>query len=359
MKWLKNFIAPRFFKAAVYEEFGKPSEVIKVMSHSIPDELPLDHLLVKMHASSVNPSDLLTIRGIYAHRTYLPKVAGFEGVGTVVADQNDNRDEYIGKRVLALKGIGTWQEYNIIPASEAVIVPEAISNIYAAQLYINPLTVWVMLTQKLQITSGDWLLINAGNSACGYIIASLAKAWNFNLISIVRREEAKIKLQELGVKYIINSSDEDLYLKVQEYIGHPQVDFALDAIGGKIGNDLASLVRPGGKILQYGLMSGQPLQSDFFYTVNLKSINFEFFHLREWVYNIEPSLRASVFQEMIEAFVTLRVQLPNSCKFMLEDINIALEKAEQNERDYKVILTFDCESLVDNPVLLSGEEGII
>jgi len=357
MKWLKNFTAPSSFKAAVYEEFGKPSEVVKVISHSMPNELPLDHLLVKMCASSVNPSDLLTVRGVYAHRTHLPKVAGFEGVGIVVADQDDNRDEYLGKRVLALKGIGTWQEYNIVPASEAVTVPEAISNIYAAQLYINPLTVWVMLTQKLQITSGNWLLIDAGNSACGYIIASLAKTWNFNLISIVRREQAKIKLQELlGVKYVINTSNEDLYLKVQEYTGTSQIDFALDAVGGKIGNDLADLVKPGGKILQYGLMSGEPLQEDFFYKVNQKSIRFELFHLREWVYNEELSSRANVFQEMIKEFVESNIQLPDSCEFTLDSINTALEKAEQNERDYKVIVTFDCVDLAENAVLLSGEE---
>lgn len=164
---MKNYLTlPITYKALIYSSFGRPSEVLKVTHLEMPHPSG-DEVLVKMLKASVNPSDLLTIRGTYASRTQLPKIAGFEGVGIVQEVGDPDNDNLIGKRVLALKGRGTWQEYNIIPACEAVLVPEEISNNLAAGLYINPLTCYLMLKEKLNAHEGNTVLINAGNSACG------------------------------------------------------------------------------------------------------------------------------------------------------------------------------------------------
>lgn len=40
-------------------------------------------VLVKVHASPVNPSDLMFIQGLYGFRKPLPATPGFEGSGTV------------------------------------------------------------------------------------------------------------------------------------------------------------------------------------------------------------------------------------------------------------------------------------
>ncbi len=135
---MRNFNLPQTYKAIMYNLFGNPSEVLKIVRLEVPT--PLDNeLLVQMHACAINPSDLLTIRGRYSYRAEFPKIAGFEGVGTVRAAGNSNNNYLVGKRVLALKGKGTWQEYNIIPVQEAVLIPNKIDNRTAAQLYINPL----------------------------------------------------------------------------------------------------------------------------------------------------------------------------------------------------------------------------
>jgi NADPH:quinone reductase-like Zn-dependent oxidoreductase len=85
-----------------------------------------------MRTSSINPSDLLTIKGTYSGRIELPKVPGFEGVGIVVDIGNQQNDFLLRKLVLAIRGIGSWQEYNLIPSENIILVPEQIDNNTAA-----------------------------------------------------------------------------------------------------------------------------------------------------------------------------------------------------------------------------------
>ncbi len=72
-------------KAIVCEQWGDPDQVLKVR-----DDVPLPEpgrgeVRVRMIASPINPSDLLTVRGQYGKQPPLPMTPGFEGVGVVEA----------------------------------------------------------------------------------------------------------------------------------------------------------------------------------------------------------------------------------------------------------------------------------
>ncbi|VDZ88844.1 alcohol dehydrogenase [Lelliottia amnigena] len=67
--------------------------------------------------SPVNASDLIPMTGAYRHRTPLPAVAGYEGVGVVT----EGPPHWLGKRVLPLRGQGTWQ--NSVDCPMALAVP--------------------------------------------------------------------------------------------------------------------------------------------------------------------------------------------------------------------------------------------
>lgn len=337
---MRNFNLPQTYKAVMYNLFGNPSEVLKIVRLEMPT--PLDkELLVQMHACAINPSDLLTIRGRYPDRVEFPKVAGFEGVGTVCAAGSSNNNHLVGKRVLALKGKGTWQEYNIIPVQEAVLIPNEIDNRTAGQLYINPLTCWLMLVDKLKIDKSDILLINAGNSICGHVIAGFSKILGFDLISIVRSAENKDRLEQLGLKKVINSNEEDLSSAILKFTNNRGVDYALDAIGGNAGAALLKTVNPGGKFLQYGLMSGQQLPAPFFTDATEKNVQFEFYHLRDWVYGKPVSYRQQIFKQMIENFVRADIKLPIDTEYNIEQIAEAITMAESEGRNGKILLNFD------------------
>lgn len=57
-------------------------------------------LAVRMYARPINPSDIIPVRGAYPHRTQLPAVPGFEGIGIVEAVGLGVSNQMLGRRVL-------------------------------------------------------------------------------------------------------------------------------------------------------------------------------------------------------------------------------------------------------------------
>lgn len=91
-----------------------------------------------MIAAPINPSDVIPITGAYAHRVQPPRVAGYEGLGQVVATSSTSPFR-LGQRVLPLRGDGTWQQRLNCNGQWLVPVPEDIADDIALRGYINPL----------------------------------------------------------------------------------------------------------------------------------------------------------------------------------------------------------------------------
>ena len=63
-----------------FYEFGDPADVLRV--EDVPQPEPgAGQVLVRMRARSINPSDLLTVRGLYGALPRLPATPGLEGMG--------------------------------------------------------------------------------------------------------------------------------------------------------------------------------------------------------------------------------------------------------------------------------------
>src|SRR5438132_2506249 len=110
-------------KAIVFDQFGDPANVLHVREVPLPEPGP-GEVRVRMLASPINPSDLLTVRGEYGRRPELPATPGFEGVGVVEAAGGGLIGRWrLGRRVAVLNGQGgNWQEQVIVPARQVVPV---------------------------------------------------------------------------------------------------------------------------------------------------------------------------------------------------------------------------------------------
>src|ERR671933_2737217 len=67
-----------------FDKFGEPAEVLKVEDSPVP-KLGPDQVLIRMRARPINPSDLLTVRGLYGVLPQLPATPGLEGAGVIEA----------------------------------------------------------------------------------------------------------------------------------------------------------------------------------------------------------------------------------------------------------------------------------
>src|SRR5262245_2382194 len=119
-------------KAVICERWGNPEEVLNVRDVATPVHGP-GQVRVRMLASPINPSDLFTVRGEYGFQPSLPCTPGFEGVGIVEAGSGLLARRVLGRRVAVLNSkSGNWAEQVVIPARQAVPVPNELSDEQAA-----------------------------------------------------------------------------------------------------------------------------------------------------------------------------------------------------------------------------------
>ncbi|WP_285012940.1 zinc-dependent alcohol dehydrogenase family protein [Lactococcus garvieae] len=261
------------YQSFIYESYGLPHQVLKLKEKCQPHLHPQD-LLVKMLYAPVNPSDLIPMTGAYAHRISLPATAGYEGVGLVADVGSALSRKLIGQRVLPLEGEGTWQSFVKCPASHAFFVPESLDSISASQLYINPLTAWLLCTEVLALKPGQKLAVNAAASSIGQIFAQLSRILGFEFIAITRNNTKHQLLKERGAQ------------ELRTDLHNLEVDAAIDCVGGQAGTDLASCVCSGGKFQALGLLSGE--QVDWEKLAQLP-IDAGIFHLRHWNAKLSPA----------------------------------------------------------------------
>lgn len=322
----------------IFHEYGNPHDVLKIESNPIqaPDE---NEVLVRMVARPINPSDLIPIQGAYSHRISLPNIPGYEGVGIVEGVGSSVSQHLIGKRVLPLRGEGTWQEYVRTSSDYVVPIPHSIDDFTAAQMYINPVTAWVVCTEVLKLKPNDVLLVNACGSAIGHLFTQLSKILGFRLIAVTRNNKYTERLLHLGAYFVIDTSKVSLVETVKDLTNGAGADAAIDSIGGPAGNELAFSVRPYGNFLTIGLLSG--VQVNWSAIVKKAKVNVNLFHLRNWNKHVSVDKWQKTLHQLIRFVDDKRLQLVRvDAAYDLLDINKAIDVVESlQKRKGKVFLT--------------------
>lgn len=321
-----------------FQEFGDPQKVLQVIRKRI--EPPKSgELLVQMIHRPINPSDLLPIRGAYAHRIPLPSIPGYEGVGVVVEVGPSVSTQWIGRRVLPLRGEGTWQELVKTSAELAVPVPDFLGDYIAAQLYINPLTAWILSTEVLALQPDDVLLVNAGGSAIGRIFAQLARILGFKLVALTRNNHYTEELLQLGAAHVINTVEMPVHSIVKDMTHGKGAKAAIDSIGGQDGSELASMVQPGGSVVTIGLLSGQPV--NWAEVTRNTGVHVKLFHLRHWNEQASVQKWQDTFRVLMELVREQRLAFRTpSAYFDLNQVGEAVQVAESTGRNIgKVFLS--------------------
>jgi NADPH:quinone reductase-like Zn-dependent oxidoreductase len=328
-------------KAAVFERFGEPSEVLTIREVPTPEPGP-GQVRVKMIASPINPSDLLVTRGLYGVLPKLPATPGFEGVGIVDKVGPGIIGRFVaGKRVAAINSAGgNWAEYAIIPAKQARPIADDISDDQAATFFVNPATVLAMVRDVLAVPKGAWLLQSAAGSTLGRMIIKLGRHDGFKTLNVVRRKEAIDELKALGGEggdAVISSSEGPIEDQVRQITGGAGVRYALDPVGGETGTGVFRSLGEEGRLVLYGTLSGRPLEIDPRLVISGKRV-IEGFWLGHWMRQQSILKSLAHFRE-ITRLIRAGILDPGPCmKFSLDQIGAAVKEADSVGRPGKVIL---------------------
>lgn len=323
-------------KSVRFYEFGNPSELLRVQD--VPELEPGENqVLVRMRARSINPSDLLTVRGLYGSLPKLPATPGLEGMGEVAAVGEGVKNFRVGQRVIPLGIAGTWTEYLLAESTQLMPVPDSISDQTAAQFVVNPLTAWIMTVEELALQPDEWLLQTAAGSTLGRVVLQIARHEGFRTINVVRRRAQVEELKALGADEVICTEDEDLVERVREITGRAGLTKAIDAVGGETGGAVVRALGRKGVLLVYGLLSMEPLPIDSGRMI-FTSATIRGFWLGEWFRSAPPEQQQKVTAGLLRLMATNEIVPPVEAEYPLADVLAAIEHSERTGRSGKVLL---------------------
>jgi NADPH2:quinone reductase len=319
-----------------FQEFGNPAEVLRV--EDVPKPEPgAGQVTVRMRARPINPSDLLTVRGLYGSLPVPPATPGLEGVGEVAELGEGVTHLRAGQRVIPLGVAGTWAEFVVAQAERLIPVPDAVGDQTAAQFVVNPLTAWIMTVEELALQPGEWLLQTAAGSTLGRVVLQLAKQHGFKTINVVRRREQEEELKALGADEVICTDDEDIAERVREITGKEGLRKAIDAVGGETGAAVVSALGRGGVMLVYGRLSGQPMPIDGGRMI-FTSATVRGFWLGDWMRKAPPEHQQAVTREMLRSMASNEIVPPVEAEYPLAEVLAAVSHSERPGRSGKVLL---------------------
>jgi len=208
-----------------------------------------DELLIKIHASSVNPSDVKIRRGdikIFSGKSY-PKISilGYDIAGEVVEVGKNVQGFRTGDAVYALsqgKQGGGYAEYVALPAKQVAHKPHNLDFLQAASVPLGALTAWQALKFSHRTLAGHDILINGACGGVGIYAVQLAKHLGANITAVAHPEHQQL-MRDFGADRVLDYSVDDF----MHYAG--SYDLIFDVAAKRSYAECKSKLKPNGRYL--------------------------------------------------------------------------------------------------------------
>lgn len=239
--------------AIVVSEFGPPD--VLVPAELAEPELGRGQVLVDVAFANVTFVETQVRAGTAPFgRPALPFVPG-NGVGGVVARTGDDVDSgWVGRRVVcSTGGSGGYAQRVAVDAAELIEVPDGLGLAEAVALLADGRTA-MALVEAAAITADEWVLVEASAGGVGTLVTQLCVQAGARVVAAAGGAAKLQVAADLGAQATVDYTDPDWPAHVQTPAGG--IDVVFDGVGGPIATAAFGLLRPGGRMLSYGLASG-------------------------------------------------------------------------------------------------------
>jgi len=241
-------------RAVVITRHGEP-EVLRVEQRPNPPVGP-GEVRVAVRAAGINFADLMARAGVYPDAPSPPCVVGYEVAGEVESVAPGVESQAVGDRVIAGTRFGGYAELVSVPEDQVIPLPDSLSFEQGAAFPVNYGTAYAALVIMGGLKQGERLLIHAAAGGVGIAATQLARqigAEVFGTASASKHEAIRAQ----GVDHPIDYRNADFAAEAMRITGGIGLDLIIDAVGPSSFRKDYAILRPGGRLVMFGLSEVQ------------------------------------------------------------------------------------------------------
>ncbi|CAM5768143.1 quinone oxidoreductase family protein [Bosea minatitlanensis] len=301
-------------KAIRAHKTGGP-DVLVFEDVALPEPGP-GEILIRNRAIGLNFIDTYFRSGLYP-APQLPFTLGNESAGEVLAVGPKVTEFKAGDRVAVVSGLGAYAEERIVPAANAVALPEGISYEAAASMMLKGLTAEYLLHRTHKVKPGDTILVHAAAGATGLILCQWGKALGATVIGTAGSKE-KVELAKAHrADHVINYREEDFVARVREITGGALCDVVYDGVGKDTFMKSLDTLKPFGLMVSFGNASGP-----------VEAFNLGVLSAKGSLYVTRPTLMThtakretlvAMAKNLFDAVLSGKIKVPVNATFPLKD----------------------------------------
>jgi len=328
----------RMMKAVWYEENGPAAQVL------VHGEMPVPvaaagEVLVRLHASGVNPSDVKARAGSRP-MAFDRVVPHSDGAGVIEAVGEGVDPARIGRRVYLRNGQwrranGTAAQFIALDAGCAHDLPDGVSFETGAALGIPALTAAYAVLKDGPV-EGETILVHGGGGTVARLAIQIAVDGGATVIATTGTAERAAFVEQAGAVAVLDYHDPDLAAAVIAAAGGNRVTRVIDA---EIGTNMAAnidILAEKGVMVGYGSVlkpvADLPFLKMMFKNITLSSI---------LVYLLEADEAATYAAVIADMLVRGALDVPIGHVLPLEQAAQSHQLVEGSGRSGAVILAID------------------
>lgn len=243
-----------------------------------------DEVVVRVHACGLNHLDLWLEQGALPVPVSLPRIPGAEVSGVIESVGANVRDWRPGQRVIIqsnlfcgqcefcrageestclqgrLLGVdldGGLAEQVRVPAGALVSLPEPLSLRDAAALTLAASTAMHMLTHRIRVQPGQWVLVMAAASGVGSAAIQIARELGARVITTGSTAAKRGLGLRLGAELAVDPAEPDWPRTVRKHTGNRGVDVVVEHLGGPILEQVFQCLARNGTVVTCGATLGR------------------------------------------------------------------------------------------------------
>jgi NADPH:quinone reductase-like Zn-dependent oxidoreductase len=241
-------------RAVVITRHGGP-EVLRVEERPTSPPGP-GEVAISVRAAGINFADTMARCGTYPDAPAPPCVIGYEVAGEVESVGAGVESVREGDRVCAATRFGGYSEHVTVPAGQVFPLPQDVPFEQGAAFPVNYGTAYAALVIMGGVRAGDRVLIHSAGGGVGTAATQVAKARGaevFGTASAPKHDAIRAN----GVDHAIDYRSTDFEDEVRRITGGDGVDVIIDALGPASFRKDYRLLRPGSRLVMYGLADVQ------------------------------------------------------------------------------------------------------